>query len=163
MGLFRFVRGGFASALALALVAAASSGCPGRTDHYQGVQHLSVEPIVPGGSFADYTETTFGDAIDPNKQVYLLNVSVSADPPEFSWIANVTGSTPGGQPLLSKPSFDGAVNPVQLQVLDSGDIRPLFPDEHTFRINWEGNYTPSPEQTYPNGVELTITYTLQIE
>jgi hypothetical protein len=163
MGLLRVARSGAASVLALAFVAASSSGCPGRTDHYQGTQHLMVSPVVPGGSFEDYTETTFSDAIPASKQVYLLDVSVKVSSGEFSWISNVTGSAPGGQPLVSKPSFDGAVNPTQLQILQSGNVRPLFPDEHTFRINWVGDYSPSPEPTDLNGVELEIDYTLLIE
>lgn len=149
------------SLFAFVLLAAASVGCPGRTDRYQGTQHLTIQPIIAGGSFQSYTDTTFGDAVDPKKQVYLLDLEVSSNSGEFTWVTAVTGSAPGGEPLVAMESFQG--NPVHFQVVNTGNIRPLFPDEHTFYINWDGSFAQTLSQAYPNGIELTFTYTLQIE
>jgi hypothetical protein len=149
----------------LAMASVASAGC-GRTNEYQGTQHLTIQPAA--GCFTGYSQTNFGDSIDPTVSVHLLQVSLTSSSGEFSWASSVTGSAPAtgtaaGPMLVSRTSFLDAQNPTDLDIDDSGDIRPLFPDEHTFRITWAFACAPTLTQAYPQGVTVTVAYTLELD
>jgi hypothetical protein len=153
------------SAVPLALVLAAVAGCPGRTNINEVTQHLQVQ-VVPGDVYAGYTGTTFGAAIDPGKKIYLRAASVTSSSGEFSWISSMTGTSPpdtGAHLLISRASFQGAAATADLDVDDTQDLHELYPDGKNFRVYWQWDFTPNPAQSYPNGLTLTFSYTIDVE
>lgn len=150
---------------ALAALLAVATGCPGRTNVFQGTQHLTISPIVPGGYFDGYTGTSFSQSIDPTKQVHLLGLTVSSSTGEFSWAGSLTGAADDTMTkvIVNKPSFAGAKGTTDLDIVDTGDLRSLFPEGNSFRIYWAFQYAPTIAQQYPNGVTLTFTYTIEID
>jgi hypothetical protein len=154
------------SAAPLALLLVAVAGCPGRTNINEVTQHLQVQ-VVPGDSYTGYTGTTFGAAIDPGKKIYLRAASVTSSSGEFSWITALTGSSPpdtGSELIVSRASFEGVTGgTADLTVDDTKDLHPFYPDGQNFRVYWAWIFPPNPAQTYPNGVTLTFSYTIDVE
>jgi hypothetical protein len=151
---------------ALAALLAVATGCPGRTNVIQATQHLTISPIVAGGYFDGYTGTTFSQGIDPNKKVRLLALTVSSSTGEFSWVGSVTGAANNTmtEVIVDKSSFAGVKGTTDLDIVDTGDLRSLFPAEgNSFRLYWAVNYAPTLAQQYPDGVTVTFTYTIEIE
>jgi hypothetical protein len=150
---------------ALAALLAVATGCPGRTNIIQATQHLSISPIVAGGSYDGYTGTTFSEGIDPSKKVHLLGLTVSSSTGEFSWAGSLTGAANEtmSQVIVNKPSFAGAKGTTDLNIVDTGDLRSLFPEGNSFRVYWAFDYASTLAQQYPNGVTVTFTYTIEIE
>jgi hypothetical protein len=153
-----------AGAFAFSLIAVLVSGCPGQTTVNQFTQHLDVNPILAGGTFTGYTGTTFGETIPSNKKVTLLSAAMTSSTGEFSFISSMTGTATqsGGEMLMSKASFSGAANPTDLDVVDTGDLLPLYPDQD-FRVYWTVQLSPTLAQAYPNGATLTFTYSIEID
>jgi hypothetical protein len=151
----------------LALLLAAVAGCPGRTNIVQVTQHLQIQPVA-GDSYAGYTGTTFGQAIGTGKKIYLRDAQLESSSGEFTWAASMTGSsapsgTEGAVLLLSRASFAGASGTADLTVNDTDDIHPLYPDGQNFRVYWAWDYATALTQSYPNGITLTFTYTIDLE
>lgn len=152
------------SALALPVLAAALLGCPGRTTTNQVTQTLNVQPLA-GGYYVGYSGTTFSQTIPSGKQVHLLSATLASSTGEFSWASSLTGTAgdaAGAPVILSETSFAGAQGPVDLDVVDTGDLLPLFPSQD-FKVYWLIDFTDTLAQSYPNGVQLTFTYELDIE
>jgi len=150
---------------ALAALLAVATGCPGRTNIIQATQHLTLTPIVPGGGFTGYTGTSFSEGIDPSKKVHLLGLTVASSTGEFSWAGSLTGAANQTmtEVIVDKPSFAGAKGTTDLDIVDTGDLRSLFPEGNSFKLYWAFDYAPSIAQQYPNGVTVTFTYTIEIE
>jgi len=150
---------------ALAALLAVATGCPGRTNIVQATQHLSISPVVAGGYYDGYTGTTFSEGIPTGKQVHLLGLTVSSSTGEFSWAGSLTGAANQtmSEVIVDKPSFAGAKGTTDLDIVDTGDLRSLFPEGNSFRVYWAFNYAPTLAQQYPNGVTVTFTYTIEIE
>jgi hypothetical protein len=140
------------------------AGCPGRTNVVHGTQHLTLEPTA-GGNFSGYTGTTWSESIDASKKVHLLDLSVSSSSGEFSWASSATGSaTPDmTQVLVTKPSFAGVGGSTSFDIVDTGDLRSLFPDANSFRMYWALEFAPTLTQPYPQGVTVTLDYTLEVD
>jgi hypothetical protein len=149
----------------IAALLAIATGCPGRTNIIQATQHLTVQPIIAGGSFVGYTGTTFSQSIDPTKKVHLLGLTVASSSGEFSWAGSLEGAADDSmsEVIVKKPSFAGAKGTTDLDIVDTGDLRKLFPEGNSFRLYWALNYAPSLAQQYPNGVNVTFTYTIEVE
>jgi hypothetical protein len=153
------------SAAPLALLLAAIAGCPGRQNINTVTQHLDIQ-VIPGDSYSGYTGTTFGEAIDKGKKIYLREASVTSSSGEFSWASSMTGTSPpdtGSKLLISRVSFEGAKATADLQVDDTTDLHSLYPDGQNFRVYWAWDFTTNPAQSYPNGITLTFSYTIDIE
>ncbi|HTQ43647.1 MAG TPA: hypothetical protein VMI75_12880 [Polyangiaceae bacterium] len=150
---------------ALAALLAVATGCPGRTNIIQATQHLSISPIVAGGSFDGYTGTTFSEGIPTGKKVHLLGLTVSSSTGEFSWAGSLTGAANDAmtEVIVNKPSFAGVKGTTDLDIVDTGDLRSLFPEGNSFRLYWDFNYASTLAQQYPNGITVTFTYTIEIE
>jgi hypothetical protein len=150
---------------ALAAVLALATGCPGRTNIFQATQHLTLKPVIPGGYFNGYTGTSFSESIDPHKKVRLLGLSISSSSGEFSWAGSVRGAANDTmtEVIVDKPSFAGAKGTTDLDIVDTGDLRRLFPSGNSFKLYWAFNYAPEPAQQYPDGVTVTFTYTIELE
>jgi hypothetical protein len=150
---------------ALAVLLAVATGCPGRTNVIQATQHLTLSPVIPGGYFDGYTGTSFSGSIDPSKQVHLLGLSVSSSTGDFSWAGSLTGAANNTmtEVIVNKPSFAGATGTTQLDIVDTGDLRSLFPQGNSFRVYWAFQYAPTIAQQYPNGVTVTFNYTIEVE
>ena len=154
------------SCLPVTLLPLAVAGCPGRTNIVTVTQHLQIQPVA-GDTYSGYTGTTFGEAVDPGKKIYLRDAKLTSSSGEFSWISSMSGTAEndgGTKELISKGSFaDAKGGTVELDIDDKGDLHSLYPDGQNFRVYWDWAFTTSPAQSYPNGIELTFTYTLDIE
>jgi hypothetical protein len=150
---------------ALAALLAVATGCPGRTNIIQATQHLTIQPIIAGGAFNGYTGTSWSESIDSNKKVHLLGLTISSSTGEFSWAGSVTGAANDAmtEVIVDKSSFAGSKGTTDLNIVDTGDLRSLFPSGNSFKLYWAFDYAPSLAQQYPNGVTVTFTYTIEIE
>jgi hypothetical protein len=166
MGARSMLSRSLAGALTAGLLAVSLLACPGQTTVNQVTQHVQVSPVLGGGTWTGYTGTTFGETIPSSKKVTLLSATVSSSSGEFSFAGSLTGATApdgGGEVLVQKATFTGATSPTPLEIMDTGDLLPLFPNQD-FRIYWTMQFMPdASEQAYPNGIELTFTYSIQIE
>jgi hypothetical protein len=147
----------------VALASFGSLSCNGRTNQLTETQHLTLTTIEAGTTVTGFTQTTFEDSIDASEVVNLLDVSIASSTDEFSWLASVTGAAPSGQLVVSRSPMNDTESPVSLTVVDTGNVRPLFVDEHTVRLNWVTQIASTLSQSYPDGVTITITYTLQLD
>ena len=152
--------------LALAFLAGALVGCPGLKTVNEVDQHVSLQPTA-GGYWLGYTSTKFSQTIPSNKTVHLLSATLTSSTGEFSWATSLTGAagqTEGSTVIMSKSSFADAQTQAttNLDVVDTGDLLPLFPTQD-FRLYWLIEYSPSLAQAYPNGIDLTFSYQLEIK
>jgi hypothetical protein len=135
-------------ALVIAILAGALLGCPGRTTTNQVSQHVTVSQTIP-----------------TNKTVHLLSATVTSSTGEFTWATSLTGTAGDGADapvVVSKTSFAGAAGTTDLDVVDTGDLLPLFPTQD-FKVYWLIDFAGTLTQSYPNGIDLTVTYELDIE
>jgi hypothetical protein len=164
MGLL-FARIAVAARLAVVpLLALALAGCPGRTTTNQMSQSITLTPIA-SGYYQGYSGTTFSQQIPSNKQVHLLSVTLTSSTGEFTWVSSLVGSagqTAGGPVIVSKASFAGAGATTDLDIVDTGDLLPLYPTQD-FAMYWQIDFASSLAQAYPNGIDVTVTYVLDIE
>jgi hypothetical protein len=160
-----FASVGAAARLAAApLLAVALSGCPGRTTTNQMSQHITLTPAA-SGYYLGYSGTTFSQQIPSNKQVHLLSATLTSSTGEFSWASSLVGSagqTAGGPVILSKDSFAGTGATTDLDIVDTGDLLPLYPTQD-FAMYWQIDFASALAQSYPDGIELTVNYVLDIE
>ena len=150
--------------LALPLLVAALAGCPGRTTTNDVTQHVTFTPI-PGGYYVGYSGTTFSQSIPTDKHVHLLSATLTSSTGEFSWASSMSGSagqTAGGPLIVSKASFAGAGATTELDIDDKDDLLPLYPTQD-FAIYWQIDFAAELAQAYPNGIDLTVTYELDVE
>jgi hypothetical protein len=142
-----------------------SSGCFGRTNVGSTTQHISLPPLMAGGGYTGYTGTSFSPSIDATKQVHLVGVTVSASSGDFSWASSMTGSAEPGQTrvLVSKSDFGEAEGTTALDVIDKSDLRSLFTDGSSFRVYWSILYAQTLAQQYPDGITITVTYTVEVD
>ena len=59
--------------------------------------------------------------------------------------------------------MQGLTGPATLDIVDTGDLRPLFVDDHTVRLNWNAQFVSAVERSYPDGVTVTVSYTLEMD
>jgi hypothetical protein len=152
-------------ALALGLLLCCLPGCPGEQTINKISEHVTINPVIPGGTYIGYSGTTFSQSIPSNKKVTLLSATVTSSSGEFSWVDSLVGSsgqTEESQVIMEKTSFSGDASPTDMTVVDKGDLLPLYPDQD-FRIYWTLQFASHPAQSYPDGVTLTFSYELQIE
>jgi len=150
--------------VALVVLATALTGCPGRTADNQVTQHMTIQPS-PAGYYVGYSGTTFSQTIPSGKQVHLLSATITSSSGEFSWASSLTGTggdSAGAPVIVSKASFAGAQGTTDLDVVDTGDLLPLFPTQD-FKVYWLIDFAGMQAQSYPNGVDLTVTYELEID
>jgi hypothetical protein len=152
---------------ALAAVLALATGCPGRMNVIQVTEHMVIgqSDMIAGGYYDGYSGTSFSPGIPSNKKVRLLGLKASSSSGEFSWVDSVTGAADNAmtEVVVDKSSFAGASGTTELDVVDTGDLRGLMPDSNSFKLYWALNYAPSFTQAYPDGVTVTLTYTIEIE
>ena len=152
--------------LALACLLCCLPGCPGEQTVNHVSEHLTIDPVIPGGTFIGYSGTSFSQAIPSGKKVTLLSATITSSSGEFSWASSLVGTasqTEGSQNIVEKTSFAPGTSPADLDIVDTGNLLPLFPDTQDFKIYWVLQFAPSPAQSYPNGVTVTFDYELQIE
>ncbi len=154
-----------ASALLLAALLALSPGCLGRLDTFSTTQQVMVSPITPGGYYTNWSQTTFSQSIDPGKQVHLVGVTLSSSTGEFSWLSSFEGAADVDltQVIVRKTSFADAGGTTSLDVVDTGNLRSLFPTGNSFRLYWYVVFAPTLAQAYPDGVTVTVTYTIEVD
>lgn len=161
----RLLRSGLLMA-SLGLLVCGETACPGQQTINKLTQHVTIPQVLPGGVFSGYTDTTFGESLPKGKQVHLLSATMASSSGEFSWAASLVGSAspnPDSEMVVEKTSFSGATNPTDLDIVDKGDLTALFPDTQNFKVYWELAFAGQPAQSYPNGVEVTFTYEVEIK
>jgi hypothetical protein len=154
----------FARIFALAALAACALGCPGRTNRYDVHSSVHVLPVA-GVTFNGYTETTLGGTLDPKMQVHILEVTMSSDAGDLTWLKSLQGSArgpDGDTPIFSKSDF-GKVSEAQLNVLYDDDVRPFVIGGKTVHVDLSGAYASSLSKAYPNGVEVQLTISVEID
>ena len=154
------------TSLALLVLASTLLGCPGQKEVNEVDQHATLTP-TPAGYWVGYTSTKFSQSIPAGKHVYLLSATLTSSSGEFTWASSMTGTAgqgDGATVVLQKTSFADATTggTTSLDVVDTGDLLPLYPTQD-FRVDWVIEYSPSLAQAYPNGLDLTFTYQLDIK
>ncbi len=142
------------------------AGCPGEQTINQVSQHMDIQQVLPGGTYIGYTGTSFSESIPAGKQVHLLSATVASSSGEFSWATSLVGSasqSEGAQIIVQKQSFSGDKSPTDLDIVDTGDLLPLFGTSQDIKIYWILQFSDNPAQSYPNGVTLTFSYQLEIK
>jgi hypothetical protein len=140
--------------------------CPGQQTVNHVSEHLTIDPVIPGGTFIGYSGTSFSQGIPSGKKVTLLSAKLTSSSGEFSWASSLVGTakqTEGSQIIVEKKSFSPGTSPTDLDIVDKGDLLPLFPDTQDFKIYWYLQFADHPSQSYPSGVTVTFDYELQIE
>jgi len=68
----------FGIGLALVCLLCCLPGCPGEQtiNHYS--EHLTIDPVIPGGTFLGFTDTSFSQAIPAGKKVTLLSATMTS-------------------------------------------------------------------------------------
>jgi hypothetical protein len=159
----RFLGLGLAGVTCIACLA----GCPGEQTINQISQHLDIQQVLPGGTYIGYSGTSFSQSIPAGKEVHLLSATISSSSGEFSWASSLVGSasqSEGAQVIVQKSSFEGASSPTDLDVVDTGNLVPLFQSGDTsIRVYWILQFSDSPAQSYPNGVTVTFNYEFEIK
>src|SRR5262249_9723132 len=127
-----------------AAAALMSSGCAS----VAGVQDVEVDLLVapkPDGTFFRWNEIMTGqDTSSINRATLLsatLDVQAPAGTPDLSFIKSITGEAVNGPArtlVVSKSSFPVGEQAVILDVKYHDDLRPLFKDPSTLRIEWNG-------------------------
>jgi hypothetical protein len=140
------------------------AACPGEQTINKVSQTLTIQQVEAGGGFTGFTGTSFSPAIPSGKKVTLLSATLTSSSGEFSWITSLVGTpTMSDAPILvEKTSFAGATSPTDLTVGYTGDLMPFYPTQDV-RVYWTLQFAPTLTQSYPNGVQLTFSYELQIE
>jgi hypothetical protein len=142
---------------------AAVTSCGGMTDVYTGTQHLQIPAIGAGGTWTGWSETTFEESIPQGKSVHLLGVTLTSSTGDFSWLASASGSTPSGQPIASLGSMESITGPAYMNVEYDGNLVPLMVDPNTIRMNWSEQFAPTLAQSYPDGITVTVTYSIELQ
>jgi hypothetical protein len=122
--------------------------------------------VIPGGTYIGYSGTSFSQSIPAGKEVHLLSATISSSTGEFSWASSLVGSasqSEGAQVIVQKSSFEGASGTTDLDVVDTGNLVPLFQDGSSIRVYWILQFSDSPAQSYPNGVTVTFDYQFEIK
>jgi hypothetical protein len=147
----------------LALACLATLSCGGLTNQYTGTQHLTIQSLSPGGSWSGWSQTTFQDSINTSHAVHVLSVTVESSSGEFSWLQSAAGTAPSGQLIVSTPPGADGMKSVPLDVDFTGDVRPLFVDSHTVKLDWAIQFADQLTQSYPDGLTLTVTYVIGLD
>jgi len=87
-------------------------------------------------------------------------VTLTSSTGDFSWLASSSASTPSGQPLVSLGSMESITGPAFMNVEYDGNLVPLMVNPNSIQINWSGQFAPTIAQTYPDGITVTVTYSL---
>jgi hypothetical protein len=153
----------FPGSFAVGLACLATLSCGGLTNQYTGTQHLTIQSVVPGGAWSGWSQTTFQDSINTSHSVHVLSVTVNSSSDEFSWLQSANGTAPSGQLIVSTPPGADGMKSIPLDVDFTGDVRPLFVDSHTVKLDWAIQFADQLAQSYPEGLTLTVTYVIGLD
>ena len=156
---------GFAAAAALAV---STSGC---LAVFGGMQSTDITfPLdrKPGGNtFFAWNEITIDQDVSSITTAKLIGVTLAIEAPEgsdFSFLSAITGETvspTGRTTLVHLDSIPAGESNVAMRIVFLGDLKPLFKDAHTVRIEWTGSTNPA-FAAWPAG-GYTIKATVQID
>jgi len=128
----------------LAVIALAASGCAS----VAGVQDVVVDFLViptSNGTFFRWNEVNTALATTSVNRATLLAVTLDVQAPEgtpdLTFLKNVTGEAVNGDKrtlVVAAESFPKGEQAVILDVKYHDDLRPLFKDPNTLRIEWNG-------------------------
>jgi hypothetical protein len=152
LGLMHTLSPSFSRALVVAAAAAlglAGTGCAALIDGTHDVtMDFLVEPA--GGSFHGWTQVTLDQDINTVSSAVLDGVTLQVEKPagiaDLSFLASLTGTavTPTARTaVVTQTDFPKGQQIVTLNLLYYGDLHPLFQDDHTIRIDWDGAIDPS--------------------
>lgn len=148
---------------AVAALALSNTGC---LAVFGGIHDTSVTVDFPGPdtSFWAWNEITVSQDINSVNSASLIGVSLTVKAPEgmdFSFLGSLKGETvtPAGRTLVaSLDSVPPGLTEVVMRVDYRGDLKPLFKDDHTVRIEWTGGTNPAfTNWSTPITVEAKVT------
>jgi hypothetical protein len=130
--------------VAAAAMAVAGSGCASVV----GVQDVVVDFLVKpqgDGSFWGWSEITTTQDTSAANRATLLAVTLDVERPEgtpdLTFLETMKGEAVAGAQrtlIATAQSFPRGEQAVTMQVKYLDDLRPLFKDPHTFRMEWTG-------------------------
>jgi hypothetical protein len=151
---------------ALAIFALSTTACPGQTATHSLSASFTLYPSA-GITFTGKTDATLGHALPANAHAHLQSVTLECDAGEFSWLKSIqaTSTQSGQEPtvLFRKTGFASLTSPVDLDIVYEGDVRPFLVDDQKIHIDWYGVYAPSIAKSYPNGVAVKATFTVELQ
>jgi len=134
----------FSRSFILAATALSASGCTSVTGVHDVVVDFQVIQQSNGTFFRWNEIDTAADTNSVNRATLLaatLDVTAPEGTPDLSFLKNVTGEAVNGDKrtlVASASSFPKGEQAVILNVNYHDDLRPLFKDPNTLRIEWNG-------------------------
>lgn len=155
------------STIAAAVFALSTSGC---TAVFGGQNDTNVTfPLdrKPDSTFWAWNEITVSQDINSVTSATLLGVTLKIDAPagaDFSFLQSLKGETvtpTGRTTVVTLDEIPKGAQFVVMKVQYSGDLHPLFKDNHTIRIEWTGATNPA-FAPWPEG-GFTVNADIQID
>lgn len=158
--------------LSLTLVAAFGLSTSGCLALISGIQDTTLEfPLEakPNATFWAWNEIEVDQDISSINSATLVSVTLKVTAPagqNFSFLKSLKGEavTPSGRTLVAK--IDNVPPQEQALILDveyTGDLHPLFRDQHTIRFEWTGATNPAFTEWPPGGFNIEAHIQINIE
>jgi hypothetical protein len=156
--------------LATAALGVSASSCSIFYGEHDVTVHFLAKP-GGSGSFTGWSEISIDQDVSGVNKATLLAVTLSVEKPDsvtdLTFISSLEGSVTGsdGQPMriVSLDEFPRGEAAVSMNVLYSGDLKPLFKDPHTIRINWKGTANPAFTNWPPDGIWVNSSIKIDVE
>jgi hypothetical protein len=156
--------------LATAALGVSASSCSIFYGEHDVTVHFLAKP-GGSGSFSGWSEINIDQDVSAVDSATLLAVTLSVEKPasvtDLTFMSSLKGSVKGadGQPVLivSLDKFPRGEAAVSMNVLYSGNLKPLFKDPHTIRINWEGAANPAYTNWPPDGIWVNSSIKIDVE
>jgi len=152
-----------------AALAMGATGCASLAGEQEAEARFVVGPRSDG-SFFGWTEITLSENANEANRATLTSVRIDLeDPtvaPDMTFIVNVLGEavTPEERTtLVDQPRMPAGERPVGLDVVYKDDLRPLFPDGYTIRIEWTGQTNPAFTNWPEGGIGVKVVAKVDIE
>jgi hypothetical protein len=128
--------------------------------------------VGPAGdkSYAGWSEITVGEDVNSAGRSTVFAATMELEDPaaatDMTFIQDVIGEAVTGETrtlMVKKSPVPANTMPVAFDIVHTDDIRPLFRDGHTIRIEWEGQTNPSFTAWPPDGIGVKIKIGVEIE
>jgi hypothetical protein len=155
-------------------LAIAGSGCAALIGVQDADFEVHIEPPKASGRFFWWTELTIDYDTSSIERATILAVTVDVQEPkgtgDLSFLQDVLGTAVVGEKEMAVRTdvatcnkFPRGEQAVIMDVLYRGDVRPLFKDGHTIRIEWTGALNPAFTQWPPGGFIVRARVKINIE
>ena len=158
--------------LVLPVAAALSLGATGCTALISGENDTSIDVTVMkggNGQFFNWNEITLEQSIDQVDSATLLALTLDAKTSgaDLSFLGPMTAEavTPTKRTLVATldATPPAGTKHTSMKVVYFDDLHPLFKDEHTIRIEWNGTLNPAYTAWPEGGIATEATIAIDIE